>query len=59
MMGGYIAAWGINTNWQNQRFDNLQSGQDKIWNQLSTDRNRVECLAHNIDKCCSQAVDCV
>ena len=34
--GGYVAAWGINENWKNQRFDNLALGQEKTWAKIST-----------------------
>ena len=35
MIGGYIVAWTVNTNWQNQRFDKLEAGQGKVWQTLT------------------------
>jgi hypothetical protein len=44
MMTGYIIAWGINENWKNQRFDNLQNGQEKVWVKISSVEDKMDSL---------------
>ena len=42
MFAGYIAAWGINQNWMNQRFDTLQSGEEKEWAKISSVETKLD-----------------
>ena len=42
MLGGYIVAWGINENWKNQRFDNLQNGQKQVWESLGRIDSKID-----------------
>ena len=44
MFGGYLVAWGIQQNWQNQRFDNLQKGQDQTSEQVKSIYSKIDGL---------------
>lgn len=44
MLGGYIVAWSIQQNWQNQRFDNLQKGQDAATEQIRFVYGKIDLL---------------
>ena len=44
MFAGYIAAWSINQNWMNQRFDNLQQGQANTSEQIKSVYGKIDSL---------------
>ena len=42
MMGGYIVAWSVQQNWQNQKFDNLQKGQESTWAEIKQIDTKID-----------------
>lgn len=44
LFAGYVIAWSINENWKNQRFDNLQTGQEKTWGAIKTIDSKIDAV---------------
>ena len=58
MFAGYVIAWGINENWKNQRFDKLESSQEKTWTVIGDYQKRLNCITQNMAHCCRDASIC-
>ena len=58
LFGGYLLMYNHDREITQQQFQDVKTGQEKIWSVMSNYNNRIDCLQNQLAKCCSNSTYC-